>query len=269
MKHRWVKGTLTVVGAVVFSTLGIFASDALRGITPGIGNIAGVGGSGGCQTGSVPLKTDAGIICADLYEASAAKNCPYAKPGSAIETERNATAPDCYAASVPGAEPWTNISLPQAQRMCSGAGKRLPTAEEWYRIALGTHAERCAIKTGGATKTGNGECVSDIGAYDAVGNVWEWVDETVVDGVYGERPLPPEGYVTSVDADGIAITSGAESDELYGNDYVWTKPEGTLGMIRGGFYNSDTDAGLYTMNASVPTSFATQGIGFRCVEDIL
>jgi hypothetical protein len=40
-------------------------------------------------------------------------------------------------------------------------------------------------------------------------------------------------------------------------------------MIRGGFYSSGEDAGLYTINASIPTSFATQGIGFRCVQDLI
>ena len=39
-------------------------------------------------------------------------------------------------------------------------------------------------------------------------------------------------------------------------------------MIRGGFYGSEDDAGLYTANTSVETSFASQGVGFRCVEDI-
>jgi hypothetical protein len=40
MKTRWVKGTLTVVGAIAFSTLGIFAADSLQGIQGGIQNFA-------------------------------------------------------------------------------------------------------------------------------------------------------------------------------------------------------------------------------------
>ena len=268
MKSRWVKGVLTVVGAVTFSTLGIFASDALRGIDSGTGNLAGVRSMGTCETGSTPLKVDGNLLCVDLYEASPGKGCPYQNPGSPTETERNATAEGCYAASVAGASPWTYVSLPQAQRMCLGAGKRLPTGKEWHRIALGTSAEDCTVNRNGAEKTGNSTCVSDAGAFDAVGNVWEWVDETVTDGSYDGRVLPGEGYVTSVDADGVAITSGELPDELYGEDYIWMNASGVMGMIRGGYYSSGEDGGLYTVNASIPTSFATQGIGFRCVEDV-
>jgi formylglycine-generating enzyme required for sulfatase activity len=102
-----------------------------------------------------------------------------------------------------------------------------------------------------------------------VGNVWEWVDETVNGATYRERPLPPEGYVTEADAEGVAIATDAQTgSELYGNDYFWSKSEGVFGMIRGGFYGSDLDAGLYTVNASVPTNFATQGVGFRCVMSV-
>ena len=79
--------------------------------------------------------------------------------------------------------------------------------------------------------------------------------------------LPEEGYVTSVDAQGLAITSATTPDDMYGRDYVWSKTEGVFGMIRGGFYGSNQDAGLYTVNASVQTNFATQGVGFRCVKD--
>jgi formylglycine-generating enzyme required for sulfatase activity len=269
MKSRWVKGALTVVGAVTFSTLGIFASDALRGIDPGAGNLASVRNVGTCKEGSAPLKINGNTVCVDLYEASPGEGCPYPRPASSLETERNATAEGCYAASVSGVGPWTYVSLPQAQRMCSGAGKRLPTGEEWYRIALGTDAGGCTVSSNTAEATGNDTCISDLGAYDAIGNVWEWVDETVVNGSYDERPLPEEGYVTSVDADGVAVTSGEAPDGLYGADYVWTKFDGVFGMIRGGYYDSGEDAGLYTVNASIPTSFATQGIGFRCVEDVL
>jgi formylglycine-generating enzyme required for sulfatase activity len=256
------------MGAVAFSTLGIFASDTLRGIDSGA-NIAGVGGAGTCKEGSAPLRVEGDVICVDLYEASPSKGCPHQQLLSAIETERNANASGCYAASVRGASAWTHISLPQAQRMCAGAGKRLPTGKEWYHIALGTDPDSCVIRGNAVSLTGSVECVSSMGAYDVIGNVWEWVDETVIDGTYGGRALPEEGYVTSVDADGVAITTGKAEDELYGEDYVWTKSEGIFGMIRGGFYSSVDDAGLYTMNASIATSFATQGIGFRCVEDVL
>ena len=269
MKSRWAKGVLTVVGAILFSTLGIYASDSIRGIDGG-GNLAGVRGAGGiCNEGSVPLKTEGGVLCVDMYEASPSQKCPNVLLTNGIQSEQNSNIQECYATSVKDAQPWNYVSLPQAQRMCAQAGKRLPTSAEWYRIALGTDASRCIIKSSAVERTGTEACVSGVGAYDTVGNVWEWVDENVVGNTFQERTLPPEGHVTSVDVNGVAITSGALPDSLYGDDYFWSQEEGVFGMIRGGFYGSDGDAGLYTVNASVPTSFATQGVGFRCVKDVL
>ena len=267
---RWVKGALTVVGAVMLSTLGIFASDGLQGIGTGIQNLANVNGTSGvCMQGSAPVTIDGKILCVDLYEASPSKECPNAQLSNALQSEQNATANGCYAASVAGVTPWNYISLPQAQRVCASAGKRLPTSNEWYHIALGTNPESCTIHMSTVSTTGNTGCVSGAGAYDVVGNVWEWVDENVVGNSFGGRTLPDEGYVTSVDASGVAITSDKSADELYGKDYFWSKNDGVFGMIRGGYYGSDQDAGLYTINAAVPTSFATQGVGFRCVKDVI
>ena len=269
MKTKWVKGTATVIGAIAFSTLGIFAADSLQGIQGGIQNFAGAGKAGVCKEGMVPVKIDAGILCVDMYEASPSSACPNKELNNVVQSEDNANTKECYAASVKGVIPWNYISLSQAQRMCANTGKRLPTNEEWYHIALGTNTDACTTQSNALSKTGNESCMSTIGAYDVVGNIWEWVDENVVGNTFNGRQLPKEGYVTSVDASGIAITSSESADDMYGKDYFWSKEEGVFGMIRGGFYGSNQDAGLYTTNTSVPTSFATQGVGFRCVEDVL
>lgn len=252
---------------MVFSTIGIFAADTLRGVDRDFGALSHDGG-GGCPSGMIAYTVSGNSICVDMYEASPSTQCPYLIPQSALESERNAGVEGCYAASVPSKTPWSFISLPQAQRMCAGAGKRLPTSEEWYHIALGTSVESCVIKATMPEVTGTASCVSGGGVFDAVGNVWEWVDETIVGNSFDGRILPDEGYVSSVDASGVAITSSREKNELYGADYIWSKSDGVFGMIRGGFYGSETDAGLYTINASVQTSFASQGVGFRCVEDV-
>jgi formylglycine-generating enzyme required for sulfatase activity len=153
--------------------------------------------------------------------------------------------------------------------MCAEAGKRLPTSDEWYQIALGTDVSACIVQSGTPQQTGTASCVASSGAYDMVGNLWEWVNETVTGSTFQNRTLPMEGYVTSVDSGGVAVTSDQAPDDLYGADYFWSKNEGVFGMIRGGYYGSGKDAGLYTINASVPTAFASQGVGFRCVEDVL
>lgn len=267
MRSKWIKGALTVFGAVALSTVGIFASDSLQGIDGGIGQIAGVGKAGICMEGAVPVTVDGRIICVDIYEASPSEQCQHKTPVNVVQSEENTSNSECYGASVPGVTPWNFVTLAQAQRICAGSGKRLPTSEEWYQSALGTNSDTCTIHNSSIGSTGNETCISTAGAHDMVGNVWEWVNEEVIGNTYNGRPLPQEGYVTSVDAQGIAITSGSAPDDMYGKDYLWSKTEGVFGMIRGGYYGSNQDAGLYTANASVPTNFATQGVGFRCVKD--
>jgi formylglycine-generating enzyme required for sulfatase activity len=257
------------MSAIVLSTLGIFASDIMQGIDGGF-NLAGVGKTGVCAFGMTPVQGDGRIICVDMYEVSAADSCPHRQPKNVIESETNANSVECYAASVEGANPWTFVSLPQAQRICARAGKRLLTSDEWYDIALGTNSQSCHINGSAPATTGYlSECVSTHGVHDMIGNVWEWVDETIVDNQWHERSLPDDGYVASVDASGVAITTDVSPQDMYGNDYVWSDSQGVFGMIRGGFFGSDDDAGLYAVNASVPTDFASQGVGFRCAEDVI
>lgn len=267
MVHKWVKGIVVVVGSVLLTTVGIFAADRLNGVGSGIGQIAGVGKAGICLEGSVPFTIDGRVICADMYEVSPSSACPHKTLSSVVQSEENVQTSGCYATSVSGTNPWNYVTLSQAQQMCANAGKRLPSSDEWYHIALGTQVDSCKIHGNQAETTGGTSCMSGIGAYDVIGNVWEWVDEEVVGNTFNNRQLPNEGYVTSVDSQGIALTSGTQADDMYGKDYIWIKQEGVFGMIRGGFYGSDTDAGLYTVNASVLTSFATHGVGFRCVKD--
>lgn len=265
MTHRWIKTASVIAGAIFFSTLGIFASDVIRGIDGGLANRASVKGVDGCSVGMVRIETKAGSLCVDQYEASPASSCPHQTLMNTLQTEENVTTDTCVPMSVSDARPWSYVSLAQAQRLCSRANKRLPTPEEWYQFALGTVSSQCVVGAQGAQVTASGSCVSDKGVYDAVGNVWEWVDIQIMDASMNGRSLPGEGYVTSVDADGIALSSGETPDTLYDEDYIWSKTPGVFGMLRGGFYGSGTDAGLYTINASVPTNFATQGVGFRCV----
>jgi len=269
VKAKLFKGALVVLFATIISTVGIFAADTFQGVNRNLTNLAGVNSSGSCPQGMVLFKNEGGLLCVDVYEATPAETCPHQSPSNILESEKNASTGNCFATSVAKKIPWSYISLPQAQRMCAQAGKRLPTSDEWYMIALGTNPEMCLINTTAPQSTGTDNCKSAGGAFDTVGNVWEWVNETVVGNTYDDRPLPDEGYVTSVDASGVAITSAEKADSLYGEDYIWSKPEGVFGMIRGGFYGSKTDAGLYTINASVLTSFASQGVGFRCVKDVI
>jgi formylglycine-generating enzyme required for sulfatase activity len=265
MKNRVLLFGIIAFSATILSTLGIRASDALRGID----HEASVGGSGVCQDGTVLVHMGGTALCADVYEVSIGGECPHDSPKNVYETEKNIEHSECYGASQMNADPWTYVTLTQAQKICAVRGARLPTSDEWYALSLGTPPEQCVLEGSRSTKTGSSGCVSSSGVEDAVGNVWEWVNETVTGQEYRGRALPESGYVTSVDSTGVPITSDSErADVLYGSDYVWTKSDGVFGMIRGGFYGSGEDGGVYTVNASVPTNFATEGLGFRCVEDV-
>jgi hypothetical protein len=129
-----------------------------------------------------------GTVCIDKYEASVWDSLT---GGNQLTTEAqiDAACPkngqpagtaDCvnfYARSVSGVEPARNISWFQAQQALANSGKRLPTNAEWQAAVSGTpDSNACNIDTGSLVNTGaKAGCVSRFGAFDMVGNVWEWV----------------------------------------------------------------------------------------------
>lgn len=272
--NKWLKGLGVGIVAVVLTTLGISASDSLSGISGSLLSMALKSERVvGCGMDSVELFIGERSLCVDRFEVSAGTSCPHKEPKTLQESEKNLLTASCASVSESGMVPWRFVSLNQAQRACASAGKRLLTHAEWYRAALGTVPETmdCLLQNADSQSprhTSETTCKSAVGAYDMVGNVWEWVDGSAVDGSYNERNLPDTGYIESVDADGVALTTRADTpDELYGEDYFWQSKEGTKGFIRGGFYGSEKDGGLYALNASVDLSFGSAGVGFRCVRE--
>lgn len=257
----------------MLTTLGISASDTLEGVSGSLlGMVLKKDAPIGCPSQTALLVVDGRKVCVDLFEASTGTACPNHDPQTLQDTEKNISTNGCTPISEKDATPWRFISLSQAQRACAGAGKRLLTNEEWYRAALGTPATdiTCNMYDNNATdpkKTEENSCKSGIGTYDMVGNVWEWVDGSVLNGTYQGREMPTSGYVAGVDADGVALQTSTTEDELYGKDYVLSSKESTRGMIRGGFYGSGKDGGLYALNASLDLGFGSAGVGFRCVRE--
>ena len=225
MKAGLLKGSLVVVGAITVSALGIFASDGLRGIDRDLVALSGVGGGSVCPSGMILEKREGNALCVDMYEASASSECSNSNPRNTQETEANINNRNCHVQSDEDKQPWRFVSLSQAQRICADVGKRLPTSDEWFHIALGTNPDNCVVDSFSPGNTGKNNCVSSVGVHDMVGNVWEWTDESVVGKTLNGRDLPPEGYVTSADASGIAITTDTNPDELYGSDYFWSEDE--------------------------------------------
>jgi formylglycine-generating enzyme required for sulfatase activity len=274
-----VRQAFVLLLAGLFATLAIFAGDEMKAGKNSL--LAALGKSSTqenalCPEDMIAVNTPEGVLCVDRYENSTGKSCPHQTPANAQETQENVSWPECKPASEAGKSPWTNVALHEAATLCARAGKRLPTALEWYRAALGTPdalaggtsvCNTDAIGKDAPEATGKfSQCLSSAGVYDMVGNVWEWVDETIADGQLGNRTLPDSGYVTSVDQAGIPATIGEAPDQSFNNDYFWIDKTGVRGMFRGGFWGLGDKVGLYAVNATVGTSFTGSGIGFRCVK---
>ena len=263
------KSTLIGVSAIVLSTLGIQASDIVNGIQTNFSGMV-IGSDGPCGSGSTEVLFGQYALCVDMYEASASKACPNPEPENQLQTQDNVYESDCKPVSQENVLPWRYVSLTQAQQLCARSGKRLPTNEEWYKIAGGISDESTCTTDNGSSpaKTGTDGCITSSGVYDMIGNVWEWVDEQVVGGIYDNRQLPETGFVALVDKNGVVLETSSYENKEFGNDYAWTNADGVFGIIRGGFYSSGDDAGIFAQNMSVPLNFKTAGVGFRCVKDI-
>lgn len=267
---KWLKVGAVIFGALVITTLGIDAADTLSGSKSTLlGQLLSSETAGVCPSGMVEMPTAGTFTCVDIYEVSASADCPYPQPTNELQTKENIEAAGCVAASEIDTQPWRFITREQAVTACMRAGKRLPKSEEWYIASVGTpdDPQKCNIAGTDVQTTGNKEdCVSASGVFDAIGNVWEWTSDDVINGQYNGRALPEAGYVNQVDAQGVATLTSAQPSTLFYDDYLWSSKEGAFGILRGGFYGSKSDAGVYAVHAeTLPTSVGT-AIGFRCVK---
>lgn len=266
------------MSVIVLGTIGLNAFD--NADAPGRSLLGAAFGSLApepCPSDMVLVRASGGDFCIDRYEAAASADCPNQNPASKRQTDDNLSLRTCASVSEKDRVPWRNVTRQQAELACARSGKRLPTNNEWYRAALGTPdkngawgPEDCnlASRADEPSETGSRPlCVSVSGAFDMVGNVWEWLEETVDEGVYRDAPLPPQGYIADIDETGVPIsTTEASPDPAFFDDYFWLEPGGVRGMIRGGFWRSQTDGGQYSLNVSVAPSFTGDAIGFRCAR---
>lgn len=227
-----------------------------------------------CPEGMVELTTADSRLCVDMFESSPGENCPLGAVRSEIDTRKNLESTQCNPLAESGARPWTHLTFHQAFELCARAGKRLPSPDEWYLLAIGTpdslSAPVCNTKSGSLRESDESSlCKNGNGIYDSIGNAWEWVDGEVDNGALDGRTLPESGYVAGVDRNGVAErTTSNPNDEFY-RDYFWSENGGQFGLLRGGFYGSGDDAGLFSVQAKTSLSFSSDAIGFRCVDDIL
>jgi Sulfatase-modifying factor enzyme 1 len=266
-KVQWLVVTLA---AIILSTVGIKASDSLFG---GQGKNNSV-----CPPDMVFVPGANGGFCIDKYEDAAGSGCSAKNPANQDETRADLENASCQPVSQPGLIPWRYISQNQAAVACAKVGKRLPTNEEWQAAALATPdknsnwgADDCQVANNWAEQpgpTGSGKnCVSGVGAYDMVGNVWEWVEGTVEDGKYQGVDLPDDGYIKGVNSQGMPTgTDANQADPNYNDDYLWILKTGSRGIARGGYWNNNDQAGQYSVYLVAPPSEAGTGTGFRCAK---
>ncbi len=278
MIKKAVKFILTIFVSIALVTVGIDAADNYDNLSESIvGRLMFGEEEGVCPEDMVLVLSDKGDFCIDKYEASANEDCPHIDPANEIESRTNLNDTECSVVSKKGAVPWRNLTKVQAMTACAKAGKRLPTMEEWFQAAMGTpdpgtdrSSYDCQVANNWEVQpglTGSGQrCVSYSGAYDMIGNLWEWVKDEIENGVYDGRELPEYGYVRAVDSKGLATETGeSESDEYY-SDYFWIKDKGVRNIAKGGYWNNQTDAGIYSTYIVPPPSFVGPGVGFRCVK---
>ncbi len=270
----WLKNSAryiaVTVGIIVLTSFSIDATDTLRGSQTALGIFADKVMQDSCPEDMVLIDDGTEKFCLDIYEVSPSTDCPYQKPGNVSETAVNISDADCLAVSTSEAVPWTFVAKSQAEQLCAKSQKRLPTASEWYRGSLGTPDNRAVCNlASGLSVTGSWvDCRSGAGAYDMVGNVWELIDASVSDGVYNNRTIPGEGFVDQIDDSGIATMTISEPNDIYNQDYFWSSSEGQVVVMRGGFYGSRSDGGVYATHAQSNQNFASAAVGFRCAKSL-
>jgi len=165
---------------------------------------------------------------------------------------------DIYAVSLPGVTPSASLTWFQAQEACTNAGKRLPSNAEWQAAVSGTPDPgpdngTTDCNTGNAftvLATGSrSSCVSARGAFDMVGNLYEWVADWV--------PLS-----TTCGTWSAAVSPTGDSQCLAG---VATAGEPGA-LLRGGGFGNTTAAGPLAVRGTVGPDVAVSGLGFRCAR---
>jgi len=172
---------------------------------------------------------------------------------------------DFYAISIPGVLPANTATWFQAAATCRNAGKRLATNQEWQMAAIGTPdpgtddgVNSCAVVGTATVLTGSrASCVSDIGAMDMVGNLWEWVAEwwpAVINNNNSGGNLGWGGFSDDYNAAALNVTTDGPAAMLRGGD----------GLSSGG----GTSAGPYAIAMTRGPQAEYANIGFRCASDL-
>ncbi len=183
-----------------------------------------------------------------------------------------------YACSLPDEWPSAEITWFQAQQACAASGKVLCTNEQWQAATAGVVDPGSFDATGGgpcntagaavrltgnagATAADASSCISQWGAEDLIGNVWEWTSTWQNAGVsWQTADVDPEHpWPASYPPDVVAGLSGtAKADD-------GTFTEGLpAAAIRGGWAGDGEDAGAFSLLLYESPAQDLGYVGFRC-----
>jgi hypothetical protein len=164
-----------------------------------------------------------------------------------------------FAVSIPDVIPSSNITWFQAAAACRNSGKELLPNGVWQSAAFGTPdpgegdgVTTCNTFSGGPVPTGStGDCVSDVGAHDMVGNVWEWVENWMQNNQDVDiiSFIPP-----SFGGDTVA-----EVDEAFDRRIGFPSA-----LLRGGDFSQANSSGVFALLATDGPASASRFFGFRC-----
>lgn len=215
--------------------------------------------AGAQQVGTIPEDTCSG----EEYGASFPRNGHWTEP--------------LYALSLPGVLPSTCITWFQAEQACRLSGKRLLTNEEWQAAVAGTpdpnddddQTTTCVTNSAFAQPSGSrSQCVSRWGAYDLVGNVWEWVADWT-DTAQACRFWPAE-YGSDLSCMGANVATERSAASLlarwFARELVEPKPEYPGAIIRGGNYATGARNGAFAIFAGATPHNVSRSTGFRCAR---
>jgi formylglycine-generating enzyme required for sulfatase activity len=165
---------------------------------------------------------------------------------------------DIYAVSLPGVTPARSVTWFQAQAACKNARKRLPSNAEWQAAVTGTPdpgpdngTTTCNTgNTMAVALTGSrSSCVSADGAFDMVGNLYEWVADWVA-------------RSTACGMWSVGVSSTSDSQCLSG---AATTGE-PAALLRGGSFTAGSNAGPLSVDADLGLSLTSANLGFRCTR---
>jgi formylglycine-generating enzyme required for sulfatase activity len=188
-----------------------------------------------------------------------------------------------YACSLPNENPSRYITWFQAQEVCGAAGKRLCTNAQWQLAAFGTadpsasdpgdDSEICNIwsnskpagSTWGTTNetilTGSAsQCISRYGAYDMVGNLWEWTANWYGQGVNGVGGF--QANDGEFHGDGYWNVDNAQNNGTYNP----STPAFPASALRSGNWNYGSQSGVFALLLRNGPAHWSLSIGTRCCK---